>query len=52
MEDKNKETKQRMEEQRLEEDNKFNSVTRSLKVENQNQNHNIKKQALGINTKQ
>jgi hypothetical protein len=29
----------------------FNSVTNSLSAENQNQNHNTKKQALGPNTK-
>ena len=29
----------------------FNSVTNSLSPENQNQNHNTKKQALGPNTK-
>ncbi len=29
----------------------FNSITNSLSVENQNQNHNTKKQALGPNTK-
>lgn len=52
MNDISKETKHKMQEQRLEEDEKFNSITHSSKVENQNQNHNIKKQALGINTKQ
>ena len=29
----------------------FNSVTNSVSVENQNQNHNTKKQSLGPNTK-
>ncbi|HEX3038264.1 MAG TPA: hypothetical protein VHO94_04635 [Oscillospiraceae bacterium] len=29
----------------------FNSVTNSVSPENQNQNHNTKKQALGPNTK-
>lgn len=52
MEKINKETKQQMEKERQKEDNKFNSITHSLHVENQNQTHNIKKQALGINTKQ
>ncbi len=30
---------------------KFNSVTNSNKVENQNQTHNVKKEGLGKNTK-
>lgn len=34
-----------------EENNKFNSVTNSTKVRNQNQTHNSKKEGLGPNTK-
>lgn len=46
-----KETKQAQMDQRLKDDAKFNSITNSLKVENQNQGHNSKKEALGPNTK-
>lgn len=44
----NKETEMN---QRLKYKAEFNSITNSFKVENQNQGHNSKKEALGPNTK-
>lgn len=46
-----KENKQAQMQQRLKNQEEFNSITNSLKVENQNQNHNAKKESLGPNTK-
>ncbi len=43
--------KESMEQEESRQKAKFNSVTNSVSVENQNQNHNSKKVALGPNTK-
>ncbi len=49
---KNRKTRKETEiNQQLENQNEFNSVTNSVKPENQNQEHNAKKQALGPNTR-
>lgn len=39
--------------ERIDNENKemFNSITNSVEVENQNQGHNVKKAALGPNTR-
>ena len=51
MDKNNPANKQSMQEEESFEHGKFNSVTSSKKVENQNQEHNTKKVALGPNTK-
>lgn len=50
MEIKNPANKKSMKEQERIQHEKFDSVTNSVKVENQNQYHNSKKVALGPNT--
>ncbi len=50
MEIKNPANKKSMKEQEKIQLEKFNSITESTKVENQNQHHNVKKVALGPNT--
>lgn len=51
MSKKNPANKKSMLEEEAAEHAKFDSVTNSTKVENQNQQHNTKKVALGPNTK-
>lgn len=44
--------KQEMEQQRKESNEKFNSVTNKVKVENQNQTHNVREEGIApINQK-
>ncbi len=51
MDKNNPANKQSTQEEESVEHGKFNSITNSRKVENQNQEHNTKKVALGPNTK-
>lgn len=43
--------KQREERQQKKENEKFNSITNKVKVENQNQTHNSRREGMGPNTK-